>query len=144
VQPLIPLIDMLIALIPPTIYYSRVGLELARIIFRGQQMSPPYVIRGQDTCMVSLTAGSTVAQFQSYFQPVVNAARNPRSLMSTASSTANSVNPESVLSSIRNVNGRQLAAVGIVFAEVLGFFTVGEMVGRMKLVGYHGEMHHEH
>jgi F-type H+-transporting ATPase subunit g len=64
--------------------------------------------------------------------------------MSTASSTANSVNPESVLSSIRNVNGRQMAAVGIVFAEVLGFFTVGEMVGRMKLVGYHGETHHEH
>jgi hypothetical protein len=30
-------------------------------------------------------------------------------------------------------------AGGVVAAEVLGFFTVGEMIGRMKLVGYHGE-----
>lgn len=29
------------ALIPPTIYYSRVGLELSKIVFRGQKMSPP-------------------------------------------------------------------------------------------------------
>lgn len=29
------------ALIPPTVYYSRVGLELARIVFKGQNMAPP-------------------------------------------------------------------------------------------------------
>jgi len=29
------------ALIPPTIYYSRVGLELAKLVFKGQKMSPP-------------------------------------------------------------------------------------------------------
>ena len=37
-----------------------------------------------------------------------------------------------------------MAAVGVVGAEVLGFFTVGEMIGRLKLVGYRGDKeHHE-
>jgi len=121
------LISFVESLIPPTVYYSRVGIELARIVFKGQQMAPP-----------------SMAQFQSYFQPVTNMVRNPRSIMSSASSATSSVNPESVLSSIRNVNRSQMATIGIVFAEVLGFFTVGEMVGRMKLIGYHGEAHHEH
>src|ERR1700761_2257252 len=92
----------------------------------------------------SLTTPSSMAQFQSYFQPITNVFRNPRSIMSSASSATNSLNPEAVLSSVRNANRRQLTAAGIIFAEVLGFFTVGEMVGRMKIVGYHGEPHHEH
>ena len=33
---------------------------------------------------------------------------------------------------------QQMVAAGVVGAEVLGFFTVGEMIGRMKLVGYRG------
>jgi F-type H+-transporting ATPase subunit g len=27
--------------IPPTIYYARVGLELSRLVFKGQSMTPP-------------------------------------------------------------------------------------------------------
>ncbi|ETI23906.1 hypothetical protein G647_05713 [Cladophialophora carrionii CBS 160.54] len=121
------LISFVESLIPPTVYYSRVGWELARIVFRGQQMAPP-----------------SLAQFQSYFQPVTNVLRNPRSIASSASSVTSSINPDAVLSSIRNVNRRQLTTAGIIFAEVLGFFTVGEMLGRLKIVGYHGEPHHEH
>jgi F-type H+-transporting ATPase subunit g len=64
--------------------------------------------------------------------------------MSSASSAAGGTTPESILSSVRNVNGKQLASIGVVFAELLGFFTVGTMIGRMKVVGYHGEVHHEH
>jgi F-type H+-transporting ATPase subunit g len=30
-----------IALVPPTIYYSRVGLELGKLVFEAQKMSPP-------------------------------------------------------------------------------------------------------
>ena len=30
-----------LAMIPPTVYYSRVGLELGKLVFRGQNMSPP-------------------------------------------------------------------------------------------------------
>lgn len=30
-----------LAMIPPTLYYSKVGLELGKLVFRGQNMSPP-------------------------------------------------------------------------------------------------------
>lgn len=54
------------------------------------------------------------------------------------------MSPDTILSRIRNVNRQQLVAAGVVGAEVLGFFTVGEMIGRMKLVGYRGDTeHHE-
>ncbi|KAK5047494.1 hypothetical protein LTR84_006591 [Exophiala bonariae] len=115
------------SLIPPTIYYSRVGLELSKILYKGQQWAPP-----------------SLAQFQSYFQPLANVVRNPRSLSSGAASVSNSINLETILRSIRNVNRQQLTTVGLVGAEVLGFFTVGEMIGRFKLVGYHGDAHHGH
>jgi F-type H+-transporting ATPase subunit g len=85
-----------------------------------------------------------LSEFQSYFQPLINAMRNPRTIMSSASSAAGTATPEGILSNIRNLDRKQLASIGIVFAEVLGFFTVGTMIGRMKVVGYHGEVHHEH
>jgi F-type H+-transporting ATPase subunit g len=28
---------------------------------------------------------------------------------------------------------------GIITAQVIGFFSVGEMIGRMKLIGYRGD-----
>lgn len=30
-------------MIPPTVYYGKVGLELAKLVAQGQKMSPPYV-----------------------------------------------------------------------------------------------------
>lgn len=91
-----------------------------------------------------LTSCSSIAQFQSYFQPLINVFRNPRTITSSASSLASSVKPETALNSVRNVSSGQLTTGAVIFAQVLGFFTVGEMIGRMKLVGYHGEPHHEH
>ena len=41
------------------------------------------------------------------------------------------------------MNSQQWTTVAVITAEVLGFFTVGEMIGRMKLVGYHGTIHHD-
>lgn len=94
---------------------------------------------------------------QSYMTPLTNAVRNPSSLMSstqqaaqstasTAANTATSVanNPQSFLARLREMDTNALATVGIVTAEVIGFFTVGEMVGRLKLVGYHGDPHGDH
>ncbi|GAM90743.1 hypothetical protein ANO11243_087880 [Dothideomycetidae sp. 11243] len=117
------------SLVPPTIYYSKVGLELARLVARGRSMSPP-----------------DVATFQSYFQPIINAARSPSTILNAAPS-ANSLNPSSFLNRIRDVDNAQLVSAGIATAEVIGFFTVGEMIGRMKIVGYrggnaHGGEHH--
>jgi len=113
--------------IPPTIYYARVGLELSKLVFKGQNMTPP-----------------PVATFQSYYQTLLKGLRNPSTLLQGISKSTPSVNPESIINSVRNVNTSQLAAGGVLVAEVLGFFTVGEIIGRMKLVGYRGESEHSH
>lgn len=114
------------SLIPPTIYYSKVFLELSKMVFQSQKMSPP-----------------NLQAFQSYLQPALNIIRHPSSLTQQAAETS-TMNPEHILSRIRNVNRAQLASAGVIAAEVLGFFTVGEILGRMKLVGYRGDAeHHE-
>ncbi|KAI9817178.1 MAG: hypothetical protein M1827_001290 [Pycnora praestabilis] len=115
------------SMIPPTIYYSRVGLELSKLIFQGQKMSPP-----------------SVATFQSYFQPLVNVVRHPMSVFTHTTTSTNTMSPEHILSQIRSLNRESMVTVGVVFAEVLGFFTVGEMLGRFKLVGYRGEVGEHH
>ncbi len=51
---------------------------------------------------------------------------------------------EGMLSRIRNTDSASLAAGGVLIAEAMGFFTIGECLGRMKLIGYHGpERAHE-
>ncbi|KAK3943704.1 ATP synthase subunit G, mitochondrial [Diplogelasinospora grovesii] len=107
--------------LPFVMYYSKVGMELAKIVFRGQNMTPP-----------------SMATFQSYFQNVFRQLRNPSALLQAAQKTAPS-NPTSVLQAVRNLSRAQLIAAGVILAECLGFFTVGEMIGRMKIIGYHGE-----
>ncbi|KAL0935358.1 mitochondrial f1f0-atp synthase [Colletotrichum truncatum] len=126
-------IDAIVTLgqVPWVVYYSRVGLELSKIVFHGQKMAPP-----------------PVSTFQTYFQTALNSLKNPSGLLSSASSTASSAasaaaaaKPSVVAS---RVNAATLAAGAVVAAECLGFFTVGEMIGRFKIVGYHGETHAAH
>lgn len=86
-----------------------------------------------------------LAHFQSYAQPLVRAFRNPSSLFVQSTDAVSSTSPESILNRIRNVSRKDMATIGVVGAEVLGFFTIGEMIGRFKLVGYTGDTeHHEH
>ncbi|KAJ5614760.1 mitochondrial ATP synthase g subunit-domain-containing protein [Penicillium herquei] len=106
---------------PPTLYYSKVGIELGKLVFRGQKMSPP-----------------NMATFQSYFQPVTNVARNP-----AAFKTLN-FSPQNFLARVRNASPKEIALAGVTAAEVIGFFTVGEIIGRMNLVGYRGEAASHH
>jgi F-type H+-transporting ATPase subunit g len=63
--------------------------------------------------------------------------QNPAAL---AQSMLKSANPQQV----RNISRTQVVAGGVLLAECLGFFTVGEMIGRFKLIGYHGEVHAHH
>jgi F-type H+-transporting ATPase subunit g len=81
-----------------------------------------------------------MATFQSYFQPVANAARNPSSLASTVQSAA--AQPLNMLNQVRSMSSAQWMSVGVVAAEVVGFFTVGEMIGRLRLVGYRAKPEH--
>jgi hypothetical protein len=95
-------------------------------------------------CNEPRTAGFTkipfrsIQTFQTYFQ---NVWKNPGSLFQSASQTAAKTvqQPTSILSRVQNLNRTQLVAGGVIAAECLGFFTVGEMIGRFKIIGYHGE-----
>ncbi|SPO02327.1 related to F1F0-ATP synthase subunit G [Cephalotrichum gorgonifer] len=104
--------------IPYVVHYSKVGLELGKIVFRGQNMSPP-----------------SVSTFQSFYEAAWRSIRKPGSLVETATKSLQPAQGGLV----RGVSNAQLAAAGVVAAECLGFFTVGEMIGRFKIVGYHGE-----
>ena len=73
---------------------------------------------------------------QNYMQPAMNMLRNPSSLMNRVASEANSMQPQNVLSQVRGMSSAQWASIGVVVAEVIGFFSVGEIIGRFKLVGY--------
>jgi F-type H+-transporting ATPase subunit g len=42
-----------------------------------------------------------------------------------------------------NASRAELAAVGVVLAEGIGFFTIGEIIGKMKIVGYRGKTHED-
>lgn len=86
---------------------------------------------------------------QTYLTPVTNALRNPSSLASRsaamAESSAESVvnNPQNMLARLRTMDTATLISVGIIGAETIGFFCIGEMIGRFKIVGYRGG-HSEH
>jgi len=66
---------------------------------------------------------------------MINALRHPASLFSQTA-TSSAAQPTNILSRMRNVSGQDMAAAGVVAAECIGFFSVGEMLGRMKVVGY--------
>ncbi|OHE97444.1 hypothetical protein CORC01_07226 [Colletotrichum orchidophilum] len=110
--------------VPWVIYYSRVTLELSKIVFHGQKMAPP-----------------PVSTFQSYFQTALGAVKNPNALLSSASSAASTAVAAKPATIASRINTATVAAGAVVAAECLGFFTVGEILGRFKLVGYHGETH---
>lgn len=76
-----------------------------------------------------------MATFQSFYESAWQAVRRPGSLLQSATK---SVQPTQG-GLIPGISNTQLAAAGVVAAECLGFFTVGEMIGRFKIVGYHGE-----
>ncbi|KAI9705870.1 MAG: hypothetical protein M1836_005276 [Candelina mexicana] len=115
------MISFVESMIPPMIYYSRVGLELSKLVFQSQKMSPP-----------------SFASFQAYLQPLINAVRHPANVFTHTTTTSNTMAPETILSQIRNLNRQQMVGGAVVLAEAIGFFSVGEILGRFKLVGYRG------
>jgi F-type H+-transporting ATPase subunit g len=88
---------------------------------------------------------------QSYLTPLTKAVRNPASLgqqtAKTAEKTAEQAinNPQTFLTRLRNLDHATLTTVGVTTAEVIGFFSVGEMLGRFKIIGYRSSgAHAEH
>lgn len=75
-----------------------------------------------------------MATFQTTYQNIIKSIQNRTFIQSS----------QNLVQQVRNIGPAQLAAGGVVAAEVLGFFTVGEMIGRFKLVGYRGETSSHH
>ncbi|KAK3896429.1 mitochondrial ATP synthase g subunit-domain-containing protein, partial [Staphylotrichum tortipilum] len=105
---------------PLVVYYSKVALEMGKLVVKGQNMNPP-----------------SISTFQTYFQNLWKQLQTPGVFFANL---AQSLNPQQA----RNLSRTQVVAGGVLLAECLGFFTVGEMIGRFKLVGYHGETHAAH
>ncbi|KAI9730760.1 MAG: hypothetical protein M1834_005729 [Cirrosporium novae-zelandiae] len=119
------LIAFVQSMIPPTMYYSKVFLELAKLVVEARKMTPP-----------------PAESFNTYYKMIMENIRQPRSLLTRV--TKSPLTPESALQQLRNVDRQQAANAAVIFAEVMGFFTVGTMIGRMKIVGYRGgNTHHE-
>jgi F-type H+-transporting ATPase subunit g len=78
---------------------------------------------------------------QAYMQPALNALRQPASLMNRVATEASNTTPQNLLAQVRGMSNAQWASIGVVAAEVIGFFSVGEIIGRFKLVGYRAKEH---
>lgn len=102
---------------PQVIYYSKVGLELGKLVAQGQKINVP-----------------SASTFQGFYQNLWQSIQNRTIVRSS----------QNFIQQIRGLSTAQLATGGVILAECLGFFTVGEMIGRFKLVGYHGEVGSHH
>jgi F-type H+-transporting ATPase subunit g len=78
---------------------------------------------------------------QAYMQPALNALRQPATLFNRVATEASNTTPQNVLAQVRGMSNAQWASIGVVAAEVIGFFSVGEIIGRFKLVGYRAKEH---
>ncbi|PHH54004.1 ATP synthase subunit g, mitochondrial [Ceratocystis fimbriata CBS 114723] len=106
--------------IPQVTYYSKVGLELGKFVAKGRNMELP-----------------TMVTFQSYYLQAFNALKQPAKLVASAQQS---------LIALRSggITKAQAVTAGVLLAELLGFFTVGEIIGRFKLIGYRGEVASAH
>lgn len=106
--------------IPPTIFYARVGLELGQLIFKGRNMSFP-----------------PVKVWEQYYTQTLELFKTRTLLLQYASNF-------NLASRLRSLNTAQIAGGAVIGAELIGFFTVGEIIGKMKLVGYRGPVDSHH
>lgn len=81
---------------------------------------------------------SSPATFQSFYESAWQSIRQPNKIADSVAQTVKSASQKPA-GYVPGLSNAQLIAGGVVFAECLGFFTVGEIIGRFKLVGYHGE-----
>ena len=81
----------------------------------------------------------SVASVQQFVNSIPQVLRNPTAAFRSAGFADASTG--SFLNRIRNLNREQTISLGVIGAELLGFFTLGKVLGRRKLVGYRGDSH---
>ncbi len=89
------------------------------------------MVRGLLTCWFSNTR--SVATFQNSYRALWKQVQKPQALIQSAQQAV--AGPGSVM---RNLSTAQLVAVSVLGLECVGFYTVGQIIGRFKLVGYYG------
>ena len=117
-------------LVPKVTYYSQVALEVGKFVVNTRGMNPP-----------------SSAVFQSYLGNALKTARSSIASAvalpgaSSASSQSAASASSAALQSARSFSRAQITSAAVVVAEVIGFFTIGEMLGRFKVVGYRSTEH---
>ncbi|KAG5918043.1 hypothetical protein E4U61_002125 [Claviceps capensis] len=105
---------------PFVVYYSKVTAEVAKMIYHGQRMSFP-----------------SISAFQAVYRGLWRSALN-RTLFPSSRTLLQNAREEVLEHGTEPLKAR-LATGTVIGLQCVGFFTVGEMLGRFKLVGYHGE-----
>lgn len=82
---------------------------------------------------------SDISTIQRYYQLIPQSIRNPTRAFQRAG--FEDASAASILNRLRNLSREQLVSGAVISAELVGFFTVGKMIGRAKLVGYRGDPH---
>lgn len=98
------------------IYWSKVGAELGKTIYKSEGLAPP-----------------SQAQFQQVYQKAFALIKSPQQQKELLNK-AKELKPTK----------ENLIKFGVYGTQVLAFFSVGEMIGRRKIVGYPsvGGAHH--
>lgn len=110
---------------PPFTTYHSPQNHIGRPIEKYFHLSAP------NLSQFPLTPHSKAEVFKATFSPLLkNLRAAPFATLSTL------ISPKTVVSRARNISRTQLAQSGVIVAEVIGFFTIGEIIGRRKLVGY--------
>ncbi|CAM9017539.1 hypothetical protein WICANDRAFT_28580 [Wickerhamomyces anomalus NRRL Y-366-8] len=90
-----------------SIYWSKVTGELAKQVYLKEKLSPP-----------------SIADFQSVYQKLYKQALEL------------STKPKEVLTFAKGLNKNDLLNYGAIGVQIVGLFSLGEIIGRRQLVGY--------
>lgn len=101
------------ALATKTVYYGKVGAELSKQVYLKEGLQPPSVT---DFKKVYLNLYSKTLQYV--------------------------VKPKEVLSVFKNIQKNDALKYGAYGIQLLGFYSVGEVIGRRKVVGYRNYSSH--
>lgn len=101
------LVSKTTALATKTVYYGKVGAELSKQVYLKEGLQPP-----------------SVSDFQKVYSQLY---KNVLHF---------SVKPKEVVGLLKNVGKNDIVKYGAFFVQIVGFYSVGEIIGRRHLVGY--------
>lgn len=90
-----------------TIYWSKVTGELAKQVYLKEKLTPP-----------------SIADFQTVYQNLYKQALEL------------TTKPQQVLAFAKGLNKNSLLNYGAIFIQIVGLFSLGEVIGRRQIVGY--------